>query len=85
MLKNLFSKVEKAKYLFIPPTVQPNATLQAGIFHQNMGEIKPLKFANQQVNIQVNSTVDTSYLAETNKGKMYIPNTKDFYVGEGMY
>lgn len=84
MFKKIFAKIPIAKYLYVAPIQIPNATLQAGIFHQNMGEVTPLNFLVNRNNIQHNDTVDTTYKNETGRGTIYVPNTKDFYIGEGV-
>ncbi len=80
-LKDFIPKIEKAKYIIVAPVTRPNATLQTSIFHQNVGEITPLKFVQEQHKIKINTVVDTSYNNE--RGPIYIPQTNDYYIGEG--
>lgn len=79
-----FSKIPKSKYITVAPVEQTSAILNASIFQQNVGTIPQLKFLLAKNDVHVNSSVDTSYNAETGKGSIYVTNSKDNYTGEGV-
>ena len=63
--------------------VQPNASIDLGILHPNLGTLPQLKMLSPQNGITNGINPDTSYAQHTGKGQIYIPTYKDFYVGEG--
>lgn len=79
----LLSKIPRAGNFFNSPIMQPNPTLQVSLFQQNIAPMPIPKFLMQHNNIAINNGVDTSYKAETGKGANYVPETKDYYMGEG--
>ena len=85
-LLSAFHKIARTSSIAIKSVSEPNPVLQVGIFNSVMGRFPQMDFL--KVNISQNAIQredDTgSYSNVTGKGKIYIPDEKQFYMGEGV-
>lgn len=81
-----FMKIAKTKSINVLPVDYPNNLIDISVVHQLYGKIPQIKFFNPEAisKIDYNKTVDSTYINETGRGKIEVPNTKDFYIGEGV-
>ena len=83
MFRWCYPKVAITNFMNMNKITQPNASIDLGILHSNMGTLPQLKMLSPQAGIVNGVDPDTSYASHTGKGEIYIPAYKDFYIGEG--
>jgi hypothetical protein len=81
-----FMKIAQTRSINVLPVDYPNNTIDISVVHQVYGKIPQVKFFNPEAikKISYNNTADSTYATETGRGKIEVPDTKDFYIGEGI-
>jgi hypothetical protein len=78
-LWNLFKRAVKKSEFEIQ---RPNEVLNVGIFNEQMKSIAQVPFLIGVSTIDKNDYFDSTLENEGVKGKIFVPETKDFYIGE---
>ena len=80
-----FLKIANTRSINVIPVDYPNSLIDVSVVHQLYGKIPQVKFFNPEAvrEISYNKTADSTYINETGRGAIEVPNTKDFYIGEG--
>ena len=83
MFRWCYPKIAVNTLMGMHKIIQPNITSDLGIFHANIGILPQLKMLSPQQKPSVGIEPESSYSKEQGKGKIYVPEYKDYYLGEG--
>jgi hypothetical protein len=78
-----FPKIAVNTYMGMNKIVQPNVVIDLGILHPNIGTLPQLTMLLPVSPVVNANNPDTSYANESGHGEVYVPNTNDYYMGEG--
>jgi hypothetical protein len=80
-----FYKISKTFSIGLKPVQNPNPVLQVGIFNNVMGSMPQVEFLKVKTNNAVQNLGDNgTYSNVTGKGQIYVTESKDYYMGEGV-
>jgi len=83
MFRWCYPKIAVQTLMGMNRIIQPNSDINLGIFHANVGTLPQLQMLSPQASVSNGIEPESSYSKESGRGAIYVPEYKDYYLGEG--